>query len=111
MVAAEGVGRKPVRHRGSHRENMPEDEGVEWVHAERGQRRQHFGGVMHLVQFPQRRDAVLEQMIDPVAELVAEEENQRDARALHELGQCRRRDRTDNGDEPLQNPVGEELIR
>jgi len=59
------------------------------VDAEDGQ--QNLGGVVRLVQLPQRRDATLEGVVDPVAELVGEEQDDGHGGAGGEAGRKERR--------------------
>ena len=89
---------------------LPNDPGVERVHAEAGQRREHFRGVVHLVQLPQHRDAELEIVVEPVAEFVGEEQEQRDDRAETNSRQRRRRRLAEDGDHAVEHAVGEELV-
>src|SRR6266568_8081237 len=51
-------------------DDIDEDQAVEGMNAERGQRRQNFRRMMRLVQFPQERDFVLEIVVEPIAELI-----------------------------------------
>ena len=69
--------------------------------AEDGQ--QNLGGVVRLVQLPQRRDATLEGVVDPVAELVGEEQDDGHGGAGGEAGRKERRVGAEAGDEGAMN--------
>ena len=80
------------------------------MHAEIRQRREHLRGVVHFVEFPQQRHLVAEPVVEPVAELVGEEQHHGDDGARDVNGQRRRRDRTEQRVQAGDDAVGDELI-
>ena len=78
--------------------------------AEIGERREHFRGVVHFVEFPQQRHLVAEPVIEPVAELVGEEQHHGDDRARDVRRQRRGRHRADERDQAGDDAVRDELI-
>ena len=73
-------------------EDVEEDAHIDRMHAEIGQRCQHGRRMVHFVEFPQERDAVRQIMIEPITELVGQE--QRDGDDCPERQRRQRRRRT-----------------
>ncbi len=84
---SEHVMAQAVADRRREREDVGEDQHVAGMDAEGRHRREHGRGMVNLVEFPHEGHAVAEVVVDPVAELVGQEQQQRDHRARDERGQ------------------------
>jgi hypothetical protein len=67
--------------------------GLDRVHAKVRERRQHGRRVMDFMEFPEERDAMREIVIEPIAKLIGQKQQDRDRGAIDKGRQGRRRPR------------------
>ena len=95
---------------GEDREDVEEDAHIHRMDAEVRHRRQHRRRMVNLVEFPEERNPVAEIMIEPVAELVGQEQHHGDDRPRHERRQRRRRHRTKQCGELIDDGAAQHLV-